>query len=168
MKKLLLMLLLISLSLNASADWAIFGVASKCDTTVNSFELSSVVELSSEDIAAIPVKNEFRQLAKGKNEISCKLKSGLISGSIDVFKPDNGNCMGAGYVYINSLTLNNSISVVNTQAFNWFCISKEPMLVNVKVYLLEEKLVVEKCTANGWEWGKGFENVKCEKPKTLQ
>jgi hypothetical protein len=160
MKKILWMFLLMSICFNANADWGIIGIASKCDTAANVFELSPVVELSSENIAAIPVKSGFKQLPEGENKISCKLKTGSITGSI-------GNCMGAGYIRINSLYINNSTSVVDPQTFNWFCIGKEPKLVNVKVYLAEGKLAVQKCTANGWEWGKGLEEFKCEDQKLL-
>jgi hypothetical protein len=155
----LLVFLLVPCS--AWADWAQVGAAVRCDRASGAFEVLPVIETSSPDPGAVPVPPGFRRLHRGGNKVSCVLGSHTVRASIDDSPASGGQCMGAGYVDIRSLTVDGRSEALlepNT-AFNHDCL--QGVLVKVAVRQTRGGLVLETCTAAGWDWGAGFSQVTC-------
>jgi len=143
----------------AHADWGLFGIATRCDSTGKGFSLAPVVELSSPDDGAIPVAPGFRQLAYGEHKVRCVVAGAEVSATIHVSGPDQGHCMGAGYVSIERLAVGRA--KVFDGAFNWDCDS-QPVVTRVNIISRGSQFLVETCQAKGWNWGVGYSDNKCE------
>lgn len=145
----------------ALADWASFGVATRCDPVSATFEISPVVELSSPDPAEVPVKEGFTQLPEGKNDLTCQLPIKTVSVTIRVYGPSGGECMGGGYVTIDRLWVGEVSLIGYGTPFNWHCTPPGLMLVKLVVHETESQISLETCTAKDWNWGTGFIGIKC-------
>jgi len=143
------------------ADWAILGAATRCDPVTNTFEIAPVIEVSSPDLGEVSLKEGFRRLPEGINKLRCKLAGGTVSATIRVFRPDNGMCMGSGYVDITRLLVGDIAVPVPSpgEPFNWVC--TDPLLMKVKIRHSTKKKTLEKCKAADWRWGEGFSQVTC-------
>lgn len=149
----------------AQADWAILGVATRCDQKNGTFEVSPVVELSSVDPGAVPVKQGFKRLAKGTNKLICKLGKNTVHSTIRLYEPTGrGMCMGAGYVVIDKFRFGKNELIRYPEPFNWKC-THDPILVKFLIYQTGSQNFLERCTAEDWGWRKGFSGVKCDTTK---
>jgi uncharacterized protein YecT (DUF1311 family) len=148
----------------AHADWALFGIATRCDSTGKGLSLAPVVELSESDPGAVPVAPGFRQLAYGEHKIRCVVAGAEVSVTIHVSGPGQGYCMGAGYVSIEDVAVGRAKVVDIPQSFNWGwgCDSQQPMVTRVNIISRGSQLLVETCQAKDWNWGVGYSGNKCE------
>lgn len=147
----------------AQADSAVIGVATRCDEKSGTFEISPLVDLSSVDPGAVPVKQGFKRLPEGTNKSLCKLGSNSIRTTIRVYGPAaRGMCMGSGYIAIDSLRFGKKQLIQHAEHFNWNCINGS-ILVKLLVRQAGAQSFLERCTAEKWEWGEGFSGIKCTK-----
>jgi hypothetical protein len=136
------------------------GAASRCNEAQGSFVIAPVVELSSEDKAAVPVKEGFSKVPRGTHELRCTLRATAIVAKLRVYPSDAGACMGSGYVSIDSLAVGSNMVIHHPTAFNWQCRDEE-ILTRIEVAVVASGLSMTICTAKNWEWGIGFSGIKC-------
>ena len=156
--------LLFLYSLHAQADWGINGIAAECSESGELFELSPIVELSSPAAGEVKLKPGFRRLNKGSNELYCHVGKHLVKASIRVYGSDSGACMGAGYVSIDRLTVDQNPIIEHPTAFNWDC-PGEQILVGLRITHQGTKIHVESCSAKSWGWDTGFQAISCTSKK---
>jgi uncharacterized protein YecT (DUF1311 family) len=144
------------------ADWAVFGAAARCENG-KTFTLAATVELSSEDPGAVPRQEGYEQL-DGRTKISCSVGAPKVTGLVRAFGPAaRGMCMGAGYVSVDDLRVDGLAIFPFSHTFNWHCPNAGRMLTKVEVSAGENRPTVEVCSANDWEWGKGYSDVQCRR-----
>lgn len=151
---------LLFLSFSARADWGVVGAATRCDEARGVFVIAPVVELGSEDRAAVPIQDGFSEVPRGAHELGCTLRGTAIATRIRVYPPDAGACMGAGYVSVDSLVVGGSGVIAHPTAFNWQC-QGEDILIRLEVAATASGLALTTCTARDWAWGVGFSGVEC-------
>ena len=150
----------------AFADWALLGAAIQCDTKRQRFELAPVVELSSQDPGEVTVQPGFEALPRGITTTTCQLRTLRVAATLRVFGPDNGHCMGAGYVDIQELKVGKVSWPISPpgKSFNWNCDDRDDPTILMKVVIQNTRKgpKIETCTAQAWEWGSGFIGTKCK------
>lgn len=141
------------------ADWAEFGAGARC-IEGQRFTLLPTVELSSEDPGAVPLQNGYEQLEEN-SRFSCKVGASKVAASIKAFGPaSQGMCMGAGYVSIDRLTVDDVPVFASAQPFNFNCLGSR-ILTKLEVTAPNDVPTVEICDAAAWGWGKGFSDIRC-------
>jgi tetratricopeptide (TPR) repeat protein len=128
------------------------------------FEISPVIELSSpNDKGVVRLKDGHKELNSGLHHRHCRVGSKEVRASIRFIGPRaSGMGMGAGFVKIERLFIDKTPIIADPITFNWFeGLSKEPVLIGVTLRAQGAKVSVEKCTANNWNWGVGYSEVKC-------
>ncbi|MDO8698011.1 MAG: hypothetical protein Q7J74_12960 [Pseudomonas sp.] len=152
--------LIILTPLHAKADWGINGIAAECAKSGKFFELSPIVDLSSQSAGEVKIKPGFRRLANGKHELYCHVGQQLVKASIRVYGSDSGACMGAGYVSIDSLSIGKTRLIEHPTAFNWDC-PGEQIFIGLRIVQQGPRMHAESCFAKSWNWSTGFEAVNC-------
>lgn len=161
----ILFLLSMVWAIPAFADWALLSAAIRCDTKKQRFEIAPVVELSSQDPGEVAVQPGFEMLPRGTTTTTCQLRTLRVEATLRVFGPDNGHCMGAGYVDIQKLNIGNVAWPISPpgKPFNWNCNDRDDPTILMKVVIQNTKKgpKIKTCSARTWEWGTGFIDTKC-------
>jgi len=160
--------LLLLAATSARADAIEFGVAVRCEKTNSTFELAAVVQHNEQISLAASRLAGITQLKYGEHKLQCQVGGKLVLASVGVSPPMNGECMGAGFVALKSLTVagrNVGPSIEGSQGkpFNWKCTGTEPMIVRLLIFQSKTGITIEQCTAQDWSWERGYTLISCER-----
>ena len=160
MRHLFFMLLLLA-PMAAHADWRSQGIAHFCSPDGSKFELSAIVESSSEG-GTITIPTSFKQIPIGIDRLACKVGRHLVTSTVSVFTNAQGECEGSGTVTIDKLNVD-AKSLMASQQFNSYCMFyNEPILTRISIIAKGQNIIFRRCFASAWDWDKGFIDEKCK------
>lgn len=164
----LLALVVMAGSAQVHADSIEFGVATRCDQKEKTFELAAVAEFNEQTTVVSSKFPGMRQLRNGKHQLGCNIgKTRRVLAHVEVWPASNGQCMGAGYVALKSVSVagRHLFEAAPHTPFNFDCPSEPEMLVSVLVRgradVGPEAIEVRRCTAKGWTWEGGYIDLRC-------
>lgn len=158
-------LMLLAAAASAQADAIQFGAVTRCEEAGAGFELGAFVQFNEQMTMFTSKHSGTRQLSYGRHTLRCQVGKELVLAEISVNPPSNGQCMGAGFVALVSLTYADRKVWPPTDGshvpFNWNCTGNEPMLVRIRLLKNASDVFLEQCTAQDWKWESGYTAVKC-------
>jgi hypothetical protein len=147
----------------ARADSIQFGAAFACNERTSRFELSAVVEHNEQVTVVASSLSGLKQLKYGESRLRCRVGRSIVSAVVNVHRPSNGECMGAGYVSVSHVKVGTrqlSPKLATPEAFNWRCL-EGAMLVKLSITQSLSGVAVERCVADDWTWDEGFKQLVC-------
>ena len=145
----------------AHADWAILGIAVKCDEQAGKFSMVPTVKTSSPEYNhKAPLG--FIELGKEKSQRHiCGLGVHSIELNINVYGPQpRGVGQGAGVIIIDSLNIDNHPLIGSPTNFNWQVIN-ERVLTEIHIEVKEGYINSMMCESAGWSWDSSYPNKEC-------
>jgi hypothetical protein len=143
----------------AFADVIGYGAATRCDKS--GFELGAVTQLNEQFSLVVSDVHGLKVLPTGTHNLRCYVGKKKVEVNVKVFEGGNGMCMGAGYVEIENFKIG-STQLPDKGPFNWNCPSSPGMLVKLFVYVIDDQLRLQRCTADEWSWEVGYRNLNCK------
>jgi len=156
------LLLSLFLTVNLNADWAVFGIAIKCDKFNNRFDVLPIVTTSSPE-NDIKAPRGFINLKKDnlQNHV-CLLDNIKIELNVSVYGPQpKGMGQGSGVIIINKLKVNDTNLISSPTNFNWI-IMNEKVLTEIHIKKTNETINSKMCVTDGWGWWASYENKSCQ------
>ncbi|MBK6852539.1 MAG: DUF1311 domain-containing protein [Burkholderiales bacterium] len=145
---------------HSHADWADFGVSTRC-IDGDKFTILPIVRLSSDAPGAVDLQSGFSELSE-QNKLSCNIGHAKVSGAISVrgARP-TGMCGGLGYISIEQLSVNDIPLFDTSYPFNFPCPVRDFLIIKIEVASVEGDPVIEVCEAADWDWSTGYSDVHC-------
>ena len=152
---------LLLLGVNAHADWADPSAAYLCDINGHTFSIRSVMETSSpEDPGTVKAPQGFLPLVSD-TVFKCVFGRTSVLARIRVRPPQpTGICGGITQTYLESFRVNGKELFGMPVSFNHRCLNDED-LYSIEIKEVNGVTRTEVCYA-AWDWGVGYHNVRCE------
>ena len=129
----------------ARADWGAAGAQYNCSLRNGFFEILPHVR-SSEDPNP-SVKTGFRALPDGESNLRCRIGGRLLQAKVSVYPPAaRGMCMGAGYVSVESLSVNDVELLDGPTAFDWDCPGVQKVVNQIVVSSKKQGIEFKVCS----------------------
>lgn len=151
----------------AFADSLEFGVASRCDSSNNHFEIVGIAEANDMTTVLTSSLDRVKKLGFGTNHIECNIGGEIVRSIIEVRRGYGGHCTSVGSAEIKSLRIGRKViqQVITPESpgepFNWMTCFTD-VLVRLSIYKSGSFTMINRCWSKGWDWDTGYAPISCK------